>query len=279
VNNSLHHLIIDGHVHLYQCFNITDTLDAAYSNISREARRLGCEGSFTGVLMLTERATDHYYHILEEMAVDDKNNCSGNIEQWWFRCYVEEKGTLLACRKTGEELIIIAGRQIATQEGIEVLALATTEQFKDGHPINHVVDQVRHSGGIPVIPWAVGKWWGRRGGIIDTVIKNNVNAGVLLGDNGGRPVFWRNPRHFIRARELDLKILPGSDPLPLPDEANRVGSYGFIINHKLSGLHPSNDLKQLLLDSRTNIKCYGDLQKISRFFRNQLGIRFQNRCG
>ena len=35
--------IVDAHVHIHDCFDISDLLDNARGNFSREAKRLGCE--------------------------------------------------------------------------------------------------------------------------------------------------------------------------------------------------------------------------------------------
>ncbi len=39
-----------------------------------------------------------------------------------------------------------------------------------------------------------------------------------------------NPTQFNLAEANGMKILPGSDPLPFPQEAKRPMSYGFIAN-------------------------------------------------
>jgi len=72
------------------------------------------------------------------------------------------------------------------------------------------------------------------------------------------------------------RVLPGSDPLPLPIEASRVGSFGFTINTVLSS-HVARDLKKCLENPTISLSAYGAPQKIMPFFKNQLLIRIPGR--
>ena len=58
-----------------------------------------------------------------------------------------------------------------TAEGLEVLALATNTVFKDGDSIRDVIENVRASGAIPVLPWGLAMT-GKRGRIISDLISD-----------------------------------------------------------------------------------------------------------
>jgi hypothetical protein len=73
------------------------------------------------------------------------------------------------------------------------------------------------------------------------------HGNVFLGDNGGRPTLLRFPDFHRDIIGGPLKILRGSDPLPLPAEADRVGSFGFTLREHMDLLRPAESLKRILL--------------------------------
>lgn len=270
---TLRNPVIDGHVHLYDCFNLSDLLDAAYANFKAEARRQGIIDRYAGILLLTETSKDHWFQRLSDGADGDTIVGQKILGKWQISRLPEDNCSLLARHESGKSIIFIAGRQIVTAEGLEVLALATEKTFSDGLPIEDVLQNIQRAGAVPVIPWGVGKWLGGRGKILSRVLASEANHGLSLGDNGGRPVFWRNPSHFKQAHEAGIRILPGSDPLPMQPESSRIGSFGFTINAPISTTHPAREIRRLLLNPSVKITPYGRLQGPFRFLRNQLSIR------
>ncbi len=121
---------------------------------------------------------------------------------------------------------LVAGRQIVTREGLEVLALGSIEPLADGGSIEKTIETVRERPAIPVLPWGFGKWIGRRGRVIETLLEDSPPQRFFLGDNGGR-AGARRPEMFTLAEGLGFRVLPGSDPLPLRDQEQRVGAHGF----------------------------------------------------
>jgi len=77
----------------------------------------------------------------------------------------ETLGLTLVYRNT-ERICLIAGKQVATQERLEVLGLAVGESIPDGRPLRETIDRIVTCGGFPVLAWAPGKWWGQRGRIV-----------------------------------------------------------------------------------------------------------------
>jgi len=57
-------ILVDAHVHIYDCFDIQTFLDSAFANFKAEAARCGQEDSFTAVLLLTETAKDNWFQRL-----------------------------------------------------------------------------------------------------------------------------------------------------------------------------------------------------------------------
>ena len=133
------------------------------------------------------------------------------------------------------------------------------------------------AGGLAVLPWGFGKWWGRRGRVLDRFLETADPGRVFLGDNGGRFAGAGEPRQFALARRRSIPILPGSDPLPLAGDAHRVGSYGFVLDGPLDSTRPAAALKARLLALRDQPRGYGRLQPLWHFLANQLGMQWRKR--
>ena len=261
-------LLVDAHVHIYDCFDINMLLDAALRNFNRAAKKLGLDDGFTGVLLLSEASRDNWFQ---------QSSMSDGHSHWHIE-KTPDKAVLQARPLTDNAdnkniIYIMAGRQIITSEGLELLALATDSMFEDGLSITSALSAVREQDAIPVLPWAVGKWLGKRGKLLSSLLKAEAHSDLCLGDNSGRPVFWRNPLHFRQAKASNMHLLPGSDPLPFSSEAGRVGSFGFMVQGKLTNAQPSTDLKQLLRSKALQMKAYGQLETPMRFIANQVRLR------
>jgi hypothetical protein len=191
---------------------------------------------------------------------------------WRFR-RTSELCSLIAYRDS-RRLIVIAGRQIVTAERVEVLALGTHHTFSEGLSMMATIRQAAAVGALVVLPWGVGKWIGQRGRLVRHAIES-TDTSVHLGDNSGRPRFWPRPSLFDIARERGLRVLPGTDPLPLPGEGRRVGSFGFGACATLSAETPAEELKLLISDRNRPMFAFGRLETARRFLRNQALLRLR----
>jgi hypothetical protein len=269
-------ILIDAHVHIYDCFDLQSFLDSALENFKAEAVRCGQEDAFTALVLLTETAKENWFHRLTGYAGTKSGTGSRSIGNWTFH-RTNENRSRYAQSGNSKGFFLFAGRQIVTAEGLEVLALATMENFRDGFSIEELVRTVRKSGAIPVIPWGFGKWMGKRGAILKNILRKEKNSFLFLGDNSGRPVFLARPSLFEIAEKKGVRVLPGSDSLPFPSESHRAGSFGLSIEGTITRERPARDLKRILLDPKTRLQAYGSLEHPYRFFRNQLRARIVKR--
>lgn len=263
-------ILVDAHVHIYDCFEIHRLLDAAYHNFQCAAAVQAGESEFIGILMLTESFGHECFSKMREV----RSGGGPQLGTWRFLHLAEDESALLAQRTNGEQLIIVSGRQIVTCERIEVLALAMDLPIRDGLPLVEVLAGINTNGGLAVLPWGVGKWFGRRGDLIRRILHQCDAQDIFLGDIAGRPSFWPRPAIFRLADLKGIRILRGTDPLPLAAEETRPGSYGFQIIAPVPLSRPSHELKQLLLDREVVIRPYGRGDNISRFIRNQFTLRY-----
>jgi len=272
VSDARHVNLVDGHVHIYDCFDLPQFLDAACSNFREQARLCHSDGDFTGVLLLSERTRENYFQVLADYAEKNQSISSVGGNLWNVRL-TSEPCSLLVGNELGEQILVIAGRQLVTRENIEVLALITAQSFSDGIPIIALIEDIERCGAIAVIPWGVGKWTGVRGRVAGSLLTEKNRGKLFLGDNGGRPGFWPSPALFAKAGHLGIQILPGSDPLPLKTEGGRCGKFGFTVCGVLSREHPGRELRCLLGNPSLVIEPYGELESPGRFIRNQLLLR------
>ncbi|MBU1567933.1 MAG: hypothetical protein KJ630_20195, partial [Proteobacteria bacterium] len=90
-----------------------------------------------------------------------------------------------------------------------------------------------------------------------------------------RPTFWPTPSPFNTAADRGIRLLPGSDPLPLHSEEERIGSYGAMVEGEISVDNPAENLKALLTTSDVKIIPFGRRQGALRFMKTQLALRRQ----
>ncbi len=254
------HLLVDAHVHLHDCFELVPFLEAAIANFKTQSQQQGITLPVTGALLLAE------VNGVNAFAERVKTHVDTPASRWKI-CPTKETYSCWAKHADGHSILIAAGRQVVTKEGIEVLALITGASISDGLSIEETVEQVVQAGGVPVLPWGVGKWIGKRGQLVKNQLVTS-EARLFAGDNGGRPGFWSLPDYFQQRAQL-----PGTDPLPLPEEVSRAGSYGFCTQGTLDWDRPGESLKQILLEPDVSIEPYGRSLSPLKFIKNQTLIR------
>ena len=269
--------LLDAHVHIYDRYPLANFLDSACQNFKKAAEKLGVDGDIAGILLLTETSRDHWFSRLQRLA-DGIVTGEFNPHDWRFE-HTDEPCSLAARRGDRENLNIIAGRQIVTSERLEVLAIGADREYPEGLPLHDVIELVRESGALPVIPWGFGKWTGSRGKVVRQVLVDKPGADLFLGDNGGRMRYWLEPTQFKLARKNGIRILPGSDPLPFASEYRRPGSYGFMLNAPVSSMIPGADIKKYLVDREVSITPYGRREGFLRFMKNQLSMQLVKYLG
>ena len=208
--------LVDAHCHLHERFDLDRALDAAFENA-------GPHG--TPVLLLADVPGGSSFAWLDTQPA----------RRWQFEPLeggrsrrARHMGSIAGrpTRRSADVVLLVAGRQITSTEGLEVLALGCLDPLPSELDVRSLLGEIQRAGGLAVMPWGFGKWTGRRGRILDDLLREEMSSPFFLGDNGGR--FGSGlPRQFQIAATRSILILPGSDPLPLRNQEARVGAYGF----------------------------------------------------
>ena len=265
--------IIDCHVHLYDCFDIHEFLTGANRNLRSAGHELGSSEDLMSILVLTETGRENGFERLKLLARGQQGSERKLDREWRVRLVPGDMSAVIATNRSNQDLLIISGRQVISSEGLEVLALATDRELADGRPLENLVRKINAMNAIPVIPWGVGKWLGRRGRILKRFLESGVNHDFFLGDILGRPVFWPRSSLFHIADSHGIRVLPGTDPLPLKSETRRAGMCGFHIEHPICLSRPSESVKEALRCDELVIQPFLRRESVWRFFRNQIQIR------
>jgi hypothetical protein len=264
--------LVDAHVHLHDCYPPDLFLDHADANFERAERARGWP-AVPGVLMLTESEGVDEFGRLAEAA----RGPGALLGRWALEPTGDAEA--LSARRGGRILVLVAGRQVVTREGLEVLLLGTRETVPDGAPVREVLAAGARFGALRVIPWGVGKWLGARGRLLSELIAAvPPDDRLFLGDSAGRPFFWGRPRHFDEAARRGWRVLPGSDPLPFPSQVARAGSFGFRVEGPVDVTRPSTSLKAALGTTERGITPYGRPERLLPFLRNQVAMQRRKRA-
>jgi hypothetical protein len=230
-------VILDAHIHLYPCYDLPRALDGL---LSRLQRRAGSGAPGTRYLAVVAERVDN--PTLKELLTGPLLKSGGN----WTATAADGEAVWICRKASGASLSLIVGRQFATREKMEVLALGSHPAALDGLPIRQIIETLRAEGQIPILPWSPGKWLFARGRIVRDLIEE-MGPGLALCDTAIRPRGIPSPSPFRRARQLNCRILAGSDPLPLPGEEKGLGSYAMGWPEADPTANPVNLVRDILI--------------------------------
>ncbi len=263
-------ILVDAHVHFYECYDLEVLLDHAFKNFAYQARKLQKTDDFSGVLLLADRMHQHNFSMLVKSV---KSNERFNIGKWQV-VETDEPFTLKFISKSNTELYLINGWQTVSQEGLEVLSLISNErQLPEGSKLSDMIDLSTRASAVTVLPWAFGKWMGARGKVLGELSEQIDSNKCYLGDNGGRPWFISSKILNNYKNKRDFVLVSGSDPLPLQNEEKRVGSCGNYINAQLQDGGVGEQLADIISNQPKKIGSFGKPLSIFDFLRLQYLLR------
>ncbi len=264
-------ILVDGHVHIYRHFSTSACLDWALKNFGKTAESLTLSGNIDHVLFLAESSGNDWFAGQQLLARTEPQARLGVYQ----RVATMENNSIVFSGPSAKNLVVLAGRQIVSLEGIEVLALGLNEPFPDRIPLQKVLSDMEMRACITVLPWGVGKWLGRRRHVIASLLAQERKPGLFLADSGNRPCFWPLPKFFQPPGPYAPCTLSGSDPLPLANQEKRIGTCGFLLKGPLDLLRPYGSLKEKIEGQTCPIQTFGKSAGLFSFFSDQLAMQFK----
>lgn len=249
-------------------------LQKALANFVRAASGSIQDRPLTGVLCVVDASQEGGFERLSRWA---RKSERGNLEGGFCSRGTTEDTSLDFRLGEDRRLVIVAGRQIESRERLEVLAIGTRRHFESGARADQLIRAITGAGGLPVVPWGVGKWVGTRGELVEKLLQDSSLPRFFLGDSAHRPSFWPRPSCFRRAEKDGIWDLPGSDPLPFKGEVGRVGSFGFMLTGSLDTEEPVRSLKKRLSGMSTPVRPFGSRVTVPRFLWNQALMWYRTR--
>ena len=165
-------------------------------------------------------------------------------------------------------LLIVAGRQVVTAEGVEVLVHASMQAPVDGLPAAEVLAWARRHGRYACLPWGFGKWLGARRRTVRGLLDDH--PGLAVGDVSTRPGCWPDP--LLRPPEYGRPVWRGTDPLPVAGDADRIGRFGQVVRVPGCAGEPVAELMRALCDPRA-VRPFGQRLGAMTALRLQLAFR------
>lgn len=262
-------LIVDGHVHVYPCYHIDTFFHAAAANMEQlSASRFPGSEDMPKILLFTEGKEIDFFGQF-------KNNTALPKDSPFTFKKTKEDYSLVLAEQEKPLCYILRGRQIVTEENLEVLTVATNRRIPDGLPIREVIKKIIDKKEIAVLAWGVGKWFSKRGKIIEEVIRDIQSPYLFIGDNSARPGFWPAPQLYNAAQESGMSLINGSDPLPFAGEEKKAGSYGFGIEGEFDPQQPGKSFRNALLSNPESILFFGSRDSAFSFFKRQFKMFFK----
>jgi len=242
----------DAHFHLYPCFDFARIFSELIRNLDalvdvRVGQRTPSVPSDRNhetfrLAFLVENVKCDYFHDMAGKQFGD------------FQIVQGTEANCLNVNKDGKaQLCLVASRQIVTMEKLEVLSLGMEEKIADGLPAGEIIEKILAAGGIPVLPFSPGKWLFKRGRLAKSLV-TKYGQKLVAGDSALRPVGWGRPEIM---RMAGGRILPGSDPLPLPGEEKYAGQYGFVCQGMFDVSKPFTAIKEIVLNKPDTILAAG----------------------
>ena len=123
---------------MHPCFDVEELLNAARSNFGAARQSLACEGPGQDGSLLPDCAGVGFFR-------ETLGGGAGTSVGARSFAPNDEPCSLTARGQQSGKLIVVARRQVATRDGLEVLALGSTDDFPDGLPVAETLRSLRSS--------------------------------------------------------------------------------------------------------------------------------------
>ncbi|MDH3222851.1 MAG: hypothetical protein OEO23_03975 [Gemmatimonadota bacterium] len=259
--------LIDGHVHLYDNQEVRTLLDGAAGSFRAQGREAGIHSAWwAGCLALVDPS-----------GVDGFGRLGREDVPGWTLERVGDCAFEATRESDDTAMLIIGGRQLRTEAGLEVLAYGLRHPLTDGGSLSDQANKVLKLGAVPVVPWGFGKWLGRRGSEVEGLLRTSLGDRIVLADSFTRPALWKEPAAFRVARAHGVPIVAGTDPLPFPGQEGKAGRYGFLLDLQEGEVTLGEALNSRLRSREGSPRLYGRREGAWSALRLQIAMQLRRR--
>lgn len=204
---------LDAQVNFHPGFDMPRFLLAALDHMPRVAP------TDLRVVCLAERSDGSFFQSLAQ----DEIRLPG--DRWRTVAWDAAGGVKIRHLPDHRDIWILAGRQIAAAEGLDVCALGSDAPIADGLSVRETIRAILAAGGLPAVGWAPGQWFSRCAPLARELMAEFPPRQLVLIDTALRPLGWPAPRLHAAARRQGRAVLAGSALLPAAGEESLAGSY------------------------------------------------------
>ncbi|MTI78523.1 MAG: hypothetical protein FH754_14550 [Marinobacter sp.] len=251
--------LIDSHCHVHKPEDFCGLIE----------RLFGCESIDDFALCIVEMGDSRWFEAIR--SGEALKALSSRIRNQLMLEEVDQSSLQLNWHAGGMDrnIRLFSSRQVNSHEKLEVIVVGNVEGVSESLPVEQYLQEFGASE-LVILPWGVGKWLGNRGRIVSRLMSSHKER-FVLGDNGGRPSWWRVPQ-FDQANAIGMPILAGSDPLRVGQYAERAFVYGNVFSGQFTNCREwIAHVKGLSASPDT----FGQRVSTLTFLREQLGLRLQ----
>ncbi len=260
-------LLIDGHVHLYPVYNLTEAILQSRKNLMANAQKKKVEVTQAmPVWLLVERSDSNFF---EALATTPEKFSKNDVT------FVSMKDGLTVKVQQDDKpiLFLFAGRQLVTKENLEALSLISIFNLPDRQkPLAEVLQLIEKHQGMAALNWAPGKWFGKRGKIIEEQLGKNELKKLFISETTMRPTVWAKPKLIKKAEQRGFRLMFGSDPLPFCGEEKEIGGLGFVVEGEFDAAQPALSVKNILANESKSFIQIGRRNNFFKFAKRQYKI-------
>lgn len=297
--------LVDVHVHFHPGFDELRFFRSAAANFSVAAGAMGIRDPWIPVMVLADgeggrafqRFRERVASVPEGPLVFEATDEAGSLAvriigsegrqtgksdgiryEGGFEERHEVKGGVVAREgRGGVRIILVAGSQIQTAEGLEVLAFPAPLSHPQGLSLEDTITRTVAMGAVAILPWGFGKWTFGRGALVSSILRERRPRDFLLADTCHRPSLAPCPRLLRQGEAASVPVLVGSDPLPLPGEDRRPGSCCFALDAPGVDRTPGLSLKLALEGLKGSPPRFARPRGIASFLVTQVAMQVMKR--
>ena len=261
---AMYRFMVDTHAHFHACYDVADYISAAVANARQTADAVPC-------LMLADFGGQNSIDLIGERLASAKS-------EFTLHPLTGEAATV----KIEEQLVavLIRGQQVKSLERLEVLVFGASGYLEDDQPFTDTLVEVSTHGKLGVVPWGFGKWSGGRRRLIRHAVtrvlaNSEVQCVIAIGDNACRPAMCGRSGVVRNTIACSLRVLPGSDPLPIRGDGSRICSLGMLVSVPCTDRDATIPAQVLRAVTSDEVVTVGRHVSFGRFMHQQYNIHCQ----